>query len=243
MTSPQVAGIPAQDGNVPREAVLFVHIQKTAGMSLYNSMAKWFGTERALRFPRSTPQMQERFLALPEAELERLRLLSGHFDLPFWLRRNVGDRLLVSLVREPVERVLSSYRYMRGWTQHRRHAEVAGMSDAQMVDDHVSDPSRHNWQCRKLCGAADFRAARDMARKHIDLLGSVEMIGLATAALGERLGVSIDLRSDNLSPVAQPCRDDLEPALLARLQAANLEDYRLWAWVIDQNLARGHGAA
>jgi uncharacterized protein with von Willebrand factor type A (vWA) domain len=240
MTPTPVASTPPPDGTVPREAVLFVHIQKTAGMSLYNSMAKWFGPEHAMRYPRSTREMQERFLALPQADLDRLRLLSGHFDLAFWLRRDVGDRLLVSLVREPVERVLSSYRYMKGWTQHRRHAEVAAMSVAQMVDDHVGDPSRHNWQCRKLCGVADFRAARDMAQKHVDLLGAVEMIGLVTAALGERLGVPIDLRSDNLSPVEQPCRDDLEPALLARLQASNVEDFKLWAWVIEQNLVRGH---
>jgi len=223
-----------------RADVLFVHIQKTAGMSLYNSLAQWFGADRSLRYPRSSQEFKDRFLALPDAEIDRLRLLSGHFDLPFWLQRNVGDRFVVSLVREPVERILSIYRYAKSWKQHRRHGDIGQMSVEAFVDDYERDTSRHNWQCRKLCGVADFHAAIAMAQKQIDLLGAVEMIDLLHAALGEQLGTRLDVRTDNRSQDPSPRRDDLEPALLSRLQAHNVEDYKLWAYVVERNLVRGH---
>ena len=236
-TNPETAPAPA--AGTPRASVLFVHIQKTAGMSLYNSLAQWFGAEHSLRYPRSSQEFKDRFLRLSDADILRFRLLSGHFELPFWLRRELGPRFVVSVVREPVERVLSIYRYARGWTGHQRHAEVARMSIADFVDQHVADTARHDWQCRKFCGAGDFAAALAMIERHVDLVGTVERMALLTTALGERLGVTLDLRRDNISPDAHPRREDLDPALLAKLLACNAEDRKLWSYVTERDLVRG----
>jgi len=230
----------AQTSVAPQADVLFVHIPKTGGMSLYNSMARWFGAEASLRYPRSTDEFKQKFLQLSDEELHRIRLICGHFDLPFWLQRKLGDRFVISLVREPVERVLSTYRYAKSWTQHPRHGLVGEMSVAEYVDSQVSDPTRHNGQCRRLCGAGDFHAAREMALRHIDVLGALELIGMLSRAIGDRLGVPLDIRSDNLSPDPRPKREDLDASLLAKLQSCNTEDYKLWAWVIESNLVRGH---
>ncbi len=175
-TSPDAKELLRTDA-APRVDVLFVHIQKTGGMSLYNSMAQWFGGAHSLRYQRSSEEFQQKFLRLTDDEIAGWRLLSGHFELPFWLKRQLADRFVVSLVREPVERVLSAYRYAKSWPQHRRHDAVGQMSIAEYVDAHVNDASRHNWQCRKLCGSPDFDAARAMAQRQVDLLGAVELIG------------------------------------------------------------------
>ena len=240
MTSSPDAGGPLGADVTPRVDVLFVHIQKTGGMSLYNSMAQWFGGAHSLRYQRSSEEFQQEFLRLTDDEIAGWRLLSGHFELPFWLKRKLADRFVVSLVREPVERVLSAYRYAKSWPQHRRHDAVGQMSIAEYVDAHVNDASRHNWQCRKLCGGPDFDAARAMAQRQVDLLGAVELIGLLTEALTEALGVPLEVRNDNASPDQRPRREDLDAALLSRLQACNVEDYKLWTHVIEQNLVRGH---
>ena len=226
--------------SAPRANVLFVHIPKTAGMSFYNSMQTAFGDENSLRFPRSSQAFKEQFLALSDADLARFRLLSGHFELPFWLQRKLGDRVIVSLLREPVERLLSVYRYIKSWKGHRLHATVGPMNVAEYVDFHVNDKSFHNLQCRKLCGTGDFQAAMDMAQTHIDLLGSVEQLGALATALGDRLGVQLDVGTDNKSHDQHPKRSDLDSSLLARLQYCNVEDYKLWAYVVEKNLACGH---
>jgi hypothetical protein len=224
----------------PRTDVLFVHIPKTAGVSLYTAMAKWFGPEHSRRYPRSTEEFKQHFLRLPDEELHRYRLISGHFDLPFWLRRDLGGRVIVALIREPVERVLSTYRYIRSWTGHPRHALLGKASVAEYVDFYVAETSRHNGQCMLLCGRGDFQAAREMAQKQIDLLGSVEQIALLTSALSDRLGVPLVLGRENRSVVEHPKRNDLDPALIAKLQSCNVEDCKLWAYVSESGLVRGH---
>ncbi len=61
-----------------------------------------------------------------------------------------------------------------------------------------------------------------------------------TEALTEALGVPLEVRNDNASPDQRPRREDLDAALLSKLQACNVEDYKLWTHVIEQNLVRGH---
>ena len=212
-------------------------------MSLYNSMAERFGGAHSRRFQRSSDEFRQQFLRLTGDEITRLRLLSGHFELPFWLQRPLSDRLVVSLVREPVERVLSAYRYAKSWPEHRRHEDVGRMTIDEYVATHVADGARHNWQCRKLCGAPDFAAATAMVERQVDLLGAVELIGLFTDALADALDVPLDIRTDNASSHATPRRDDLDAALVAKLQACNVEDYKLWAHVVERHVVRGHSRA
>src|SRR4030095_4126782 len=208
----------------PRVGVLFVHTQKTGGMLLYNSMAQRFGGAHSLRYKRSTDEFRQAFLRLTDEQIAGYRLLGGHFELPFWLRRKLSDRFVVSMVREPVERLLSAYRYARSWTEHPRHDVGGQMSIAQYVDAHVNDASRHNWQCRMLCGNPDFLAASAMAQQQIDLLGAAELIAPLTEALARALGVALEVRYDNASPDQRPRREDLDAPLLSKLQACNAED-------------------
>jgi hypothetical protein len=231
---------PTRGSSAPRANVLLVHIPKTAGISLYTAMAERFGPAHSLRYPRSTEQFKQQFLRLSDEELHRYRLISGHFFLPFWLRRDLGRRVVVTLVREPVERALSTYRYIRSWTGHPRHAVVGNMGVADFVDYYVAETARYNAQCQFLCGSEDFLAAKEMAQKQIDLLGSVEQIALLTNALSERLGVPLDLGTENRSVVEYPKRSDLDATLIAKLQSCNVEDCKLWAYVIERGLVRGH---
>lgn len=231
---------PARRALTPSADVLFVHIPKTAGISLYAAMAKRFGPGHSLRYPRSTEEFKHHFLRLSDEELHRYRLISGHFNLPFWLRRDLGGRVIVSLVREPVERALSTYRFTRSWPGHPRHASVGKMGVADYVDHYVAETQRHNGQCQFLCGSGDFLAAKAMAQKQIDLLGSVEQIGLLTKALSQRLGVPLDLGMENRSAVEYPKRGDLDAALIAKMESCNVEDCKLWAFVSESGLVRGH---
>ena len=79
-----------------------------------------------------------------------------------------------------------------------------------------------------------------MAQKQIDLLGSVEEIAVLTNALSERLGVPLDLGTENRSLLEHPKRSDLDAALIGRLESCNVEDCKLWAYVIESGLVRGH---
>jgi hypothetical protein len=79
-----------------------------------------------------------------------------------------------------------------------------------------------------------------MAQKQIDLLGSVEQIALLTNALSDRLGVPLVLDRENRSLVEHPKRNDLDAAMITKLESCNVEDCKLWAHVIKRGLVRGH---
>ena len=138
-------------------------------------MAQWYGADASLRYLRSSDEFKQQFLQLSDEELDWIWLICGHFDLPFWLQRKLGDRFVISLVRELVERVLYTYRYAKSWKQHPRHGLVEQMSVEEYVNSQFSDATRHNGQCRRLCAAGDFQTAREMALRHIDLLGALEL--------------------------------------------------------------------
>ena len=243
MPSTAIESESTRGSTAPRADVLLVHIPKTAGISLYTALAERFGPQLSLRYPRSTEEFKQQFLRLSDEELHRYRLISGHFFLPFWLQRDLGKRVVVALVRDPVERLLSTYRYSRSWTGHPRHAMVRNMSVAKYVDHCVAETARHNGQCQFLCGSGDFLAAKEMAQRQIDLLGSVEQIALLTDALSERLGVTLDLGRENRSLLEHPNRSDLDAALIDRLESCNVEDCKLWAYVNGRGLVRGHDSA
>jgi len=93
--------------NFGRPAVVFIHVQKTAGTSVTHLLAENFASAR--RCP-------ERFNHLHHysvAELGKYDFFSGHFDLfsTYLIPRRTIFRL--SILREPSERLISFYRFAR----------------------------------------------------------------------------------------------------------------------------------
>lgn len=90
-----------------RPAVVFMHIPKTAGTSLHARLAAKFPA------PLVCPERFDRLHAYSLAELNRYRLFSGHFAYPVTRWIPARKRIAVTLLREPVARVVSAYRFLR----------------------------------------------------------------------------------------------------------------------------------
>ena len=98
------ASFSTQDLQIPK--LVFVHHPKSGGTTLHHILVKAF--ERDEICP-------ERFNALQHhsaGELARYRFFSGHFDLPS-VRLIPGRKKIVTLLREPVARLISLYYFQR----------------------------------------------------------------------------------------------------------------------------------
>lgn len=135
-------------------AIVHLHIPKSAGTSLTSILASNFphGTKYAL----NEPEMAT-FEQLSEPAKKQLRLIFGH------LQHGVGAQLpqgciYVCALREPSDRLLSYYRYMKRRTDHPMYRMMnhSNMSFGEFLEFCGSHPEHRceadNGQMRRLAG-------------------------------------------------------------------------------------------
>lgn len=97
--------------NTPKpkdKQICFMHIGKTAGTSFFYLLREHFTKLHAFH---GSP---EQFDRITHNELTKYDLITGHFSFVHTTKFN-SDRYLITFLRDPVERVLSSYCFLREW--------------------------------------------------------------------------------------------------------------------------------
>jgi hypothetical protein len=181
--------------------VAFLHIEKTAGMSVSQALEQQF---------HPTQINPDALAACDDARMRRYALIRGHFDLPT-LRRIDPDRFVLTFLREPKARILSLHQYWRSYVPeslaelHPGAAKAASMPlldwlrcDApeiqNAIDGHyvrrllglyrgpAGDPVRDD---PEGCLAAAIRALDGLG-----FVGLTEQMGRSLDVLGRQLGFS-----------------------------------------------------
>jgi hypothetical protein len=204
--------------------VVFIHVPKTAGTSLRNSLVEampdavkvfWYGPNTGLikgdfinasgreaRTPSGVLALRRRFT--PEQRL----LLAGHFRAAN-LVHCFHPASFITFLRNPVDRVVSTYRH------HVRHMGYEGS-----FADFYQSPRYINTLSRLLSGV-DLR--------HVGFVGLTEHMRDMLPALSRHLGVELRNRKDNVDRGSgRPIIDD---RTRARIMALNEEDLRLYRLV------------
>jgi hypothetical protein len=227
--------LPAPPVRAGLERILFVHIPKTAGMSLYHALERWAGPGRAIRFPNGGPDDLAAWLALPTGRLEELRVISGHLPLHDFERRRLDGWQPVTLLRDPVARWLSTYTYVRGQRSHPWHRLVSGMDLEAFVDWFAARPANTDQQCGFVSPERTARAAFEVLSERFLLAGSVERLDVFEDRLGAALGTAIRIPRRNRS--RRPLdRSSVPAATLARIQELQAEDELLYRRVLEAGL-------
>ncbi len=164
------------------EALIFLHIPKTGGSTLYKILARQYSRAQTLRL--EGPQIAA-FQTLPEAERGRYRLVEGHLHFGFH-RFIPGPSTYVTFLRRPIERVLSFYHYARSTFDHYLYPLLAiERLDLKTLLARESTVELCNGQTRQLAGEewedpqrAVTRAALERAqanlRSHFRVVGLLE---------------------------------------------------------------------
>ena len=179
--------------------VVFLHVPKTAGTSLTGMLAANFAAERVYR-PKPHGELKGR----AADELADFDFICGHFD---WseLEAIPGPKRIVSLLREPVQRVLSLYWYWRAHTW--AYAEELGARGVKLakslnLDDFFATAppdvlgNFDNAVARQLAGSECWKPNRGftipdpdvvhICRRHINQMsfcGVTEQFDATTAAI------------------------------------------------------------
>ena len=102
-------------------AVIFLHIPKTGGTTLQHILRRSYPRNEICTFKDANRESQiENFKRLSAGERARYRLIQGHLSFGFHHHLN-GDSIYITLLREPISRVLSFYHYAQSDPAHYLH--------------------------------------------------------------------------------------------------------------------------
>ena len=163
-----------------REALVFLHIPKTAGTTL-NRIIEWqyspfeIFTMDPYRI-RATP---DRFKRLSERRRRQLRMVRGHmfYGIHEFLPQGAT---YITMLRDPVPRALSAYYFILRRPLNPFHRKVK--KERLGIEDCIRlFPQRHNLQCRMIAGVKDVgstddKRLLDMAKEN--LLKSFSVVGI-----------------------------------------------------------------
>lgn len=227
------------------ELLIYLHIPKTAGSTLnailesHYTAGESYATSQTWLHPDGS---YDGFHALSAAEKRRLRLLTGHMGFGF--HRYLPQKAhYITVLRDPVERVLSHYSFerhlpvapvyealnsgemdLKGYV--RFYAEVAEMDNLQTRI--VSG----NWQKRGEgpCTPAMLATAQENLRRHFLAVGLTERFDEFYLLLKRRLGWSHTFYLTH-NPTRQRLRQEsLSADELEVIRAHNRYDHELYSY-------------
>jgi hypothetical protein len=203
-----------------KERLIFLHVPRTAGSTLHGVMMRQYGPKEILTAELLDPAEVERVQAMPEKQRARVRVLKGH--LPFGAHVHFpGPSRYFTMTRDPIERIVSLYHYMRRNERHRDHDTLRSMSLSEFLQDDRWTVHTDNSFVRLIAGEPELargavdEACLDRAAKNIE--GSFVAAG-SSASFDETLvflkrtygwSGSIGYKRQNVNP-APPDRDDLD---------------------------------
>jgi hypothetical protein len=211
----------------------FVHIPKTAGTSFRSELARKLRPDCNIFL--NAPGDRPHHLVLEDAtrafisrmETERYRFASGHLPRALFLsvKNALPQTRLMVMLRDPVARIVSSYRYQSS-PAHPPHA--AFRSRYPRPEDFVADPAAQNEMVRFLAGSR-IEPVEALGKR---INGTFSFVGLAEAydlsvrllfaLLGERRGPSLHLNRADEPQASVP------PDLAAEIRRCNARDVELY---------------
>lgn len=213
--------------------VLFLHIPRTAGSTLHGIMKKQYAEDEMFTGQLLFGDEIASFTALPEERKRNLKIVKGHFAhgvhdlLP-------GDHAYMTFLRDPIDRVVSLYHFVKRRPDNSLHEAATSMSLKDFVASGVAPTHTDNGMTRFLGGAAmdDFGTiTAEVLDRAIVNLEACAVIGL-TERFDESLllcrkafgwNEPVFYERQNVTQ-NRPAIETLDPETLAAIEATNQLD-------------------
>lgn len=173
--------------------VVFVHVPKTAGMSLHYALEAAFQPANVLRV--GNKDDYRAYESLSNDDLQRYRVISGHFLQDEIYGRLADKADYVTVLRDPIERILSAFNYICSWSEHPAHHVVSTMTFGEYLVEHAE--KLRSQVCLQLTGQGEAEAAAVVLEERYALVGAMPNLRPFIEALGALIGQELTLFKNN----------------------------------------------
>lgn len=186
--------------------ILFLHIPKTAGITLRSIIARQYGASAVWSIDENHLDSSiANFLAQPKPNRDAIRVIQGHFVFGIHERLGVFPRY-ITMLREPVQRVISHYHHVLKHKDHYLHDYV--LSRHMSLDEYVQcevTSELDNDQTRFLSGVGSTVRVGECTREMLALANRNLDSHFAIAGICERFDESVLLMQRELQWRRYPC--------------------------------------
>ena len=212
--------------------IVFFHAQRTAGTTVKKFFNDIFGMENCLYQKKTSDYCKWSDIKLDV--LKRYKIYAGHNNFSVI---QGADELswYFSTVRNPVDRILSLYYYLKKRPEHKLHKYAVNYDIGDFFEYSLEIDRAYvsNTQCRRISSTADFIKTMNVFEDRYGLLIPFESLDeglkIINSYLSERMNVGeVDLSSGRTSGGD---REVISDELRRRILEENCEDYALWLYV------------
>jgi len=227
------------------QTLIFMHIAKAGGSTLHTIIDKEYS--ELVHFMSRGPKDIDKFKMLSAKEKEKIGILKGHMN--FGLHELLSKSCTyITMLRDPIERVLSHYYFIERDRGHFLHKEYKS-TNMNLKDFIYKTTDNDNGQTRAFAGVSDTYSLLKSEQKIIPFgecsseifeTAKKNLKRFAVVGLMERFDETLILFKRALgwsSPplytkqnvtVGRPSKEDLSPDILALIEENNKFDIELY---------------
>jgi len=219
-----------------RRVLFFSHIPKTAGTTLRAIISRQYPRHLIHTCPGGT-QGIELFSKLLEQRREKVTVLHEH--IPFGLHESLQVPVdYITMLREPVDRVISFYYFIRGKPGNDLYEKVVNMSLEDFADSGLAQVV--NQQTRFVSGLRNnstveaLKAAKSNLARHFTAFGLAEHFDESLLLFKRLFGWgNIHYASQNVAK-NRPARGEIPKATIRLIEKHNEFDLELYAFARER---------
>ncbi|MGM0876126.1 MAG: sulfotransferase family 2 domain-containing protein [Bacillota bacterium] len=210
---------------VQNKLLIFMHIPKTGGVTLANILEKHSSKYVTYNYKQGGGLLPQGVCLLKD-QLKTADALGGHFF--FGAHRYLSRPCTyITMLRNPIERVISEYYFIRRRPQNPIHNQVNKMSLEEYVDSNLAPG---NYQTIFACGdqVPNLNNAIENLNQFFSVVGITELFDQTIHLMQKQFGWKNVGYSKMNATANRPTEDQIPKEVLKKIKSKNELDFELY---------------